>query len=168
MLVIPTVAFALVQCLEDEVPPPTPTTSMLCVLSAAIDGDSIRCADGREIRLLGIDAPEIAQSPWGNRAQAELLRIAPIRTPLEVEYDVERRDTYGRDLAYLHLPVGGLLNERMVNSGYAVALVIAPNRRHEATIRQAEASAQNARAGLWADWAFRCRPADFRRDRCSS
>lgn len=158
-------AFAATRCLEDTAPAPTDETT--CVLSAAIDGDSVRCADGREIRLLSIDAPEIAQAPWGQRSRSELLSIAPLRTELRVEYDLERRDDFGRDLAYLTLPNGTMLNERMVESGYAVAFVIAPNRRHEDRIRAAEALAAETGAGLWAEWGFACRPSDFRRGRCS-
>ncbi|WP_420632996.1 thermonuclease family protein [Candidatus Palauibacter sp.] len=162
-------SFAAVQCSESAAPappPPPPVASAECVLSRAIDGDSIRCADGREIRLLSIDAPELAQEPWGEHARAELLRVAPINTSLRVEYDLERVDVFDRDLAYLHLPGGVMLNEHMVASGYAVAYVIPPNRRYEDRMLAAEASASEARRGLWAAWGFTCRPADFRRDRC--
>ncbi len=164
-LAIVAAAFAATRCLEDTGPGPTSGTT--CVLTAAIDGDSVRCADGREIRLLSIDAPEIAQSPWGSRSRAELLRVAPIRTVLDVEYDLELRDDFGRDLAYLFLPDGTMLNEHMVESGHALAFIIAPNRRHEARIRGAEASASQSRQGLWAVWGFPCKPVDFRRRRCS-
>ena len=147
-------------------PPPPPVASAECVLSFAIDGDSIRCADGREIRLLSIDAPEIAQEPWGGLAHEELLRVAPVRTALTVEYDIERVDTFGRDLAYLYLPGGDMLNERMVASGYALAFIFPPNRRYEERIVAAEAAASAAGRGLWAEWGFTCLPADFRQDRC--
>ncbi|WP_419950604.1 thermonuclease family protein [Candidatus Palauibacter sp.] len=149
-----------------EPPPPPPVASEDCVLSFAIDGDSIRCADGREIRLLSIDAPEMAQEPWGARAREELLRVAPTRTSLRVEYDIERVDTFGRDLAYLHLPEGDMLNEHMVASGYALAFIFPPNRRYEDRILAAEAAASADGRGLWGEWGFTCRPADFRRDRC--
>ncbi len=137
-----------------------------CVLSFVIDGDSVRCADGREIRLLAIDAPEMAQQPWGARAREELLRVAPVSTPLGVEYDAVRVDTFDRDLAYLFLPGGDMLNEHMVASGYALAFIIPPNRRYEDRIEAAEAAASAEGRGLWAEWGFTCRPADFRQERC--
>ena len=149
-----------------ETLPPPPQASGDCVLSFVIDGDSIRCADGREIRLLSIDAPEMAQEPWGARAREELLRVAPTSTSLRVEYDVERVDSFGRDLAYLHLPEGDMLNEHMVASGYALAFIFPPNRRYEDRILAAEAAASAAGSGLWGEWGFTCRPADFRRERC--
>jgi len=131
-----------------------------------IDGDSIRCADGREIRLLSIDAPEMAQAPWGERARAALLARAPLRTALIVEYDLERRDDFGRDLAYLYLPDRSMLNEQMVSSGNAVAFVVQPNQRYARRIREAEREAREARVGLWGDWGFTCRPVDFRHGGC--
>ncbi|MYL07857.1 MAG: hypothetical protein F4012_13930, partial [Gemmatimonadales bacterium] len=145
-------------------PPPMPSGD--CVLSFVIDGDSVRCADGREIRILSIDAPEMAQEPWGARAREELLRVAPVNTALEVEYDAVRVDTFDRDLAYLFLPGGEMLNEHMVASGYALAFIIPPNRRYEDRILAAEAAASAAGSGLWGEWGFMCRPADFRRERC--
>lgn len=146
--------------------PPPPAASEDCVLSRVIDGDSIRCADGREIRLLSIDAPEMAQEPWGARARGELLRVAPLDTSLRTEYDIEREDSFGRDLAYLYLSDGTMLNEHMVASGYAVAFIFPPNQRYEDRILAAEAAASAAGRGLWGEWGFTCRPVDFRRDRC--
>ncbi|MYK00412.1 MAG: thermonuclease family protein [Gemmatimonadales bacterium] len=137
-----------------------------CVLSFVIDGDSVRCADGREIRLLSIDTPEMAQEPWGARARDELLRVAPVSTTLGVEYDAVRVDTFDRDLAYLFLPGGDMLNEHMVASGYALAFIIPPNRRYADRIEAAEAAAEAEGRGLWGEWGFTCRPADFRRGRC--
>lgn len=152
--------------LDEDNPGGTGPNGDTCELSAVIDGDSVRCADGREIRLLSIDAPEIAQAPWGERSREALLERAPIRTQLEVEYDLERRDDFGRDLAYLYLRDGTMLNEHMVGSGHALAFLVGSNRRHETRIRRAESAASGSRQGLWAGWGFPCRPVDFRRDRC--
>ena len=78
-------ALAAVRCSGSTPPSPPPMSSGDCVLSYVIDGDSVRCADGRAIRLLSIDAPEMAQEPWGARAREELLRVAPTNTHLGVE-----------------------------------------------------------------------------------
>lgn len=146
----------------------TPDTSAaFCTVSSVTDGDSLRCTDGREMRLLLIDAPERGQAPWGDQARATLLQLAPIRTSLSVDYDVERKDDFGRDLAYLYRPDGTMVNERMAWLGYAVALVIPPNGRYEDRIRAAVAEAQAAERGLWADWKFACLPVDYRAGRCS-
>lgn len=161
-------ALAAAQCSESATPPPPPPPmpSGDCVLSWVTDGDSVYCADGREIRILSIDAPEMAQEPWGARAREELLRVAPVNTTLRVEYDAVRVDGFDRDLAYLFLPGGDMLNEHMVASGYALAFIIPPNRRYEDRIEAAEAAASAEGRGLWAEWGFTCRPVDFRHGRC--
>lgn len=151
---------------ESPTSPPPPELD-LCRVSFIIDGDSLTCADGREIRLLLIDAPEMAQEPHGEQARQVLVEMAPGGTELDVEYDVERRDDFGRDLTYLYLPDGRMVNEEMALRGYAVALVIPPNGRHADRIRAAVAEAEAAERGLWAEWKFACLPADFRAGLCS-
>jgi endonuclease YncB( thermonuclease family) len=65
-----------------------------------IDGDSFRTADGREVRVLGIDSCEAA-TPGGRRAtgaaQQELLGVPVVLT---AEPGVDR-DRYGRELRYV-------------------------------------------------------------------
>ena len=41
-----------------------------------------------------------------------------------------------------------------------------PNRRYADRIEAAEATAAAEGRGLWGEWGFTCRPADFRRERC--
>ncbi len=157
---------AVLRCGADGGPSGPPATASPCTLSRVIDADSVRCTDGREIRLLSIDAPEIAQRPWGDEARRAFIELAPPGTRLTVEYDAERTDDFGRDLAYLFLSGGTLLNEELVARGYAVAFVIPPNRRYERRIRAAEERARAGGTGLWSVWGFGCRPADFRARRC--
>lgn len=137
-----------------------------CRVTLVIDGDSLACSDGREVRLLLIDAPELAQEPWGGEARAVLAGLAGSGTALEIEHDVERLDAFGRHLAYLYLTDGRMVNEEVALRGYALALVIPPNGRHEARIRAAVKEAMAAGRGLWAEWGFACPPADFRAGEC--
>jgi endonuclease YncB( thermonuclease family) len=153
-------------CGEERLGPPS-TSEASCTVSTVIDGDSLRCADGRELRLLLIDAPELGQTPWGDLARAALLGLAPIAARLSVELDVEHRDDFGRYLTYLHGSDGTLVNERLAWLGYAVPLIIPPNGRYEARIRAAVADAEAAERGLWAEWRFACLPADYRTGRCT-
>ena len=154
----------------DPVVPEQPV-SPTCTVAFVADGDTLRCADGRWIRLLLIDAPEMAQAPWGEHARDWLLSLAPATTRLRLEYDLERRDPFGRELAYLHAvtPEGDsfMVNEALAEDGYAVALVIPPNGRHEQRIRNAVERARATGRGLWGSWGFACAPADFRAGRCT-
>ena len=137
-----------------------------CTVDAVTDGDTIRCVDGRRIRLLLVDAPELAQRPWGQRSRTALERLAPRGSVLKVETDRRPRDQYQRLLAYLYAADGTFINREMVAQGWAVSLVYRENDRYEMQVRTAEMTARLRRTGLWKDGAFDCRPADFRKKRC--
>jgi endonuclease YncB( thermonuclease family) len=153
-------------CSSDE-PVTIPADPVACVVSRVGDGDSLNCQDGRTIRLLLIDAPEIAQAPYGAQARETLIELAPEGAALSVEYDAERVDDFGRDLAYLYDAAGAMVNEEMVARGYAVLFVILPNGRYRDRISAAMEKARASGLGLWGEWGFACLPVDFRAGRCS-
>ena len=121
----------------------------------AVDGDSLRL-DGREIRLTGIDAPELRQScrrgaqPYAcgdvaRRALGDMLagRIVTCR--------ITGRDRYGRDLALCETG-GADIGAALVRRGYAVGY-----RRYE----REEAAARRAGLELWSG-SFE-RPSEWRK-----
>lgn len=137
-----------------------------CRIQRITDGDTVRCTDGRRIRLLLIDAPERDQAPFGGQATAFVRRLLPIGTTVRLEYDVQRRDRYGRDLAYIFIANGRMANEEIVRAGFAVVSVYPPNVRYVERMRAAAREAREARRGLWNGSAFDCLPSDHRRRRC--
>lgn len=137
-----------------------------CQVARITDGDTLACADGRRIRLLLIDAPELSQRPWGSRARDALARLAPIGSVLGVEHDVRPKDRYDRTLAYLYAPSGRMINLTMAETGFVVASVYPPNVQHVERIRAGVVRARGERRGLWATPAFSCLPADHRAGRC--
>ena len=140
-------------------------TAQSCTVAKVSDGDSIRCRDGARVRLIGIDAPELDQVPFGPRSRAALERRLPVGTVVTLEFDVQPRDQYGRLLAYVWRD-DALVNEAQVAEGYAATLTVPPNVRMAERLRKALASARERNAGLWADDGFACRPEDHRRKRC--
>jgi micrococcal nuclease len=136
-----------------------------CTVAKVSDGDSIRCRDGARVRLIGIDAPELDQTPFGQRSREALARRLPAGTVVTLEFDVQPRDHYGRLLAYVWRE-DRLLNEEQVAEGYAAIITVPPNVRLAERFRAAQASARERNAGLWADDGFSCRPEDHRRKRC--
>lgn len=136
-----------------------------CIVQRVTDGDTIRCG-GERVRFLSIDAPEMDQGPFGRAAQAFLEAVLPVGSTARLEFDVERRDRYGRLLAYVYRTDGRMVNALMARQGFAVPYVVAPNVRHVETIRTAADSARADRIGLWAIDAFACLPADHRAGRC--
>ncbi len=127
------------------------------LLISTHDGDTVRVSDhGREIniRLLGLDTPEIDQAPWGSRARQALCAalLSPLcvkGTKLSYEYDVQRKDKYKRDLAYVYNARGEMVNELLLKSGYAVVLILEPNIKHSTRLKDAEAHARKAKLAIW-------------------
>jgi endonuclease YncB( thermonuclease family) len=120
----------------------------------AIDGDSLRIS-GVEIRLKGIDAPELAQTcahgqreaPCGREARAHLRRLLASGLATCIG---EGKDRYGRLLAYCRVR-GVDINAAMVRDGHAVSF---------GAYEAEEADAKAGYRGLWAG-TFE-RPRDWR------
>lgn len=133
------------------------------------DGDTVvvRLSTGTErVRLIGIDTPELHDS---EKLDREVRRSGQSRAAIQamgraardvtaslldgrtvtLEADVERRDRFDRTLAYVWLD-DVLVNERIVERGWARLLTMPPNVRWVDRLRAAEARARTARVGLWA------------------
>ncbi len=69
---------------------------------------------------------------------------------MELEFDQEREDQFGRLLAYVHLSDGTLFNETLLRQGYAQLYIVPPNDKYEARFTAAQQEARDANRGLWA------------------
>jgi len=98
-----------------------------------IDGDTIVVElDGQNerVRYIGIDTPEMNDERPTIRRVASAAKAANARLVagrrVRLELDAERRDRYGRLLAYVW--VGDtMVNEALVRAGYAVPYTVPPN-----------------------------------------
>jgi micrococcal nuclease len=133
-----------------------------------VDGDSIEAVvmgARQQIRLIGIDAPELKQRPWGRKAKKYLEElVAASGWEVGIEYDVERRDQYNRVLAYLWTRDGRMINEEMLRSGLAVLLTIPPNIRHIDRLRASQVIARENKIGIWGKDGLKQQPSEFRRE----
>lgn len=150
---------------SSETPPPA-LDGGSCTVRSVTDGDTFACTDGRRVRLLLIDAPEMDQGPYGGDARRALAALLPSGAQVGLELDVEKQDRYGRVLAYVRLADGRMVNEEIARAGYVVVSVYPPNVQHVERMRAAVKQAQEARRGLWSTPAFQCSPADHRAGRC--
>lgn len=149
---------------EPEVAPPP--GAFRGVVTHVGDGDSLRArvtAAGDthvrrdqelELRLLRIDAPELARDGrpaecLADEAAAALARLVPAGTEIRGAYDREHRDRYDRDLVHLWTPDGRWVNGEMLAAGLARGVTVPPNDGYEADVRTREAAARSARRGLW-------------------
>jgi micrococcal nuclease len=130
------------------------------------DGDTVTLSykgSKYRVRLIGIDAPELGQKPWGRISKNHLKEILPDR--IKIEMDVQSRDRYGRLLAYLRDENGTLINQKMVEDGYAVLLTIPPNVKHVDELKEAQRKAREAGRGLWGEDGLKESPSDYRKRR---
>jgi micrococcal nuclease len=134
---------------------PAPNDAQQMTVVDITDGDTIRLRDGsgaiEKVRLVGIDTPEVypVYECFGDEAEAELLRLAPIGSTLVVDPDVDPFDDYDRLLLYLWNDDGTFINLALVEGGFAEAIRVAPNDRHFDELRDAEDSAARANLGMW-------------------
>ncbi len=114
------------------------------------DGDTIRVRlDGggvERVRYIGVDTPERGRC-FARQATAANARLLGRR--IRLEYDADRRDRYGRLLAYVRGRDGRMINAELVRGGFAVPLTVAPNVRRAAGLLRLAGEARRARRGLW-------------------
>lgn len=120
-----------------------------------VDGDTLRLVDGRNVRLIGLNAPELARKgrsaePYADAARrrlAELVGASGGRVGMRLGR--EPKDRYGRTLAHLYDSRGRNLEERLLIDGLALRIVIAPNAALSECHAVAERAARRAGRGLW-------------------
>ena len=135
--------------------------SAATVLSVG-DGDTLRVADGPQrltIRLACIDAPEMAQGPYGAASREYLQGLAPVGSVVTIRS--QTKDRYGRTVAEV-VRNGRAVNLAMVQSGQAFAY-----RKYLAgcdggAYLAAEAQAKQSRRGVWSVSGGIERPWDWR------
>lgn len=119
------------------------------------DGDTLILDDRRKVRLIGIDTPELGRDgrpdqPWAVAARDALRRLlANHGSRVQLRFDQERHDRYGRLLAHLYLMDGRSVEAWLLEQGLALQLVVPPNTGNLACYRRAEQAARQARRGLW-------------------
>jgi endonuclease YncB( thermonuclease family) len=120
------------------------------VVAGVTDGDTLRLADGRRVRLLQVDSPEHGEC-YAREARDALLALAPVgsRIVLETDPRLDRVDRYGRLLRYVRRG-SEHVNLELVRRGAAAPYFYGGERgRHAARLLVAAQSAQRARRGLW-------------------
>jgi micrococcal nuclease len=128
-------------------------------VAAVVDGDTLLLANHARVRLLGADSPEtkhpsLPPQPWGPEA-TEFTRAFVEGRSIRLAFDRERKDKFGRFLAYVYVE-DRLLNEALIRAGLARARLQYPyaaemKRRFAA----AESEAKAAKRGIWSTAAER-------------
>ncbi|MDF2387935.1 thermonuclease family protein [Nostoc ellipsosporum NOK] len=117
-----------------------------------------------QVRLIGVDAPDLRQRPWGDEAKQQLENlIGGAEKTVMLEFDLEAKDKIGRTLAYVWKDKK-LLNEQIVKQGYALFVGRSPNHKYDQRLERAQQWARIMGQGIWnSEKPMRITPSEFRR-----
>lgn len=133
-------------------------------MKKVVDGDTLRVIyDGTEeevkVRLIGVNTPEsVAPETYRTENTAEGKKVSElvkekIQTgdTLYLEYDVSETDRYGRVLAYVYFPDGTMMQDLLLENGYAEVYTLKPDTRYAEHFEELQAAAQENSAGIWGE-----------------
>lgn len=150
------------------------------------DADTFKLSNGERLRLIGIDAPDpgsperldrdsrllnksVAEITAMGEEAMEFVRQNFVGKYVRLEFDTDKRDQYGRLLAYAYdietyagqeEVVAGVgeeivngyqvfINASIIKSGYAIPLSIPPNRKYAGLFENAYQDAKKFKRGWW-------------------
>lgn len=146
---------------SEILPTQTPTTTVgenigvggsdkqeVFTVSRVIDGDTIELSDGRRVRYIGIDTPELTQNEcFASEATARNRQLVEGKG-VRFEKDVSETDRYGRLPRYVY--VGDtFVNDSLVREGYANSYTYPPDVKYQNQFLEAQNAARSANKGLW-------------------
>ena len=125
------------------------------VVKYVFDGDTVLLKSGKKVRYLGIDAPEIDHEGGKHEFMAlsakdfnsNLVKGAKVR----LEYDQEKKDRYGRLLAYIFLENEKMINALLVEKGFTIVLLKTPNLKHKEQLIRCQRKAIKEKVGIWSN-----------------
>ena len=139
------------------------------LVTKVFDGDTLRLVNGEKVRLLGIDSPEMyesdklfrdAQRTGGDietimargRESYKFTKKLVEGRRVKLEFDVEKRDKYGRLLAHVFIADTQLfLNAEILKQGYAEPMIIPPNLKYADYFQGLYQEARENKRGLWSN-----------------
>ena len=129
--------------------------SATVLVTRVVDGDTVEVQLGGEeedVRYIGVDTPETVKPNepvqcFGPEASAFNHRLVE-RQRVRLVFGEERRDVYGRLLAYVYLG-DRFVNAELVRRGFARTLTIPPNDRYADRFKRLQMAAARAGRGLW-------------------
>jgi len=118
-----------------------------------LDGDTVELSDGRKVRYLGVDTPELKEGDCYAEEAKVFNELLVLNQEVELVGDAFTDDTdqFGRYLRYVYIETPGgprLVNKELLLKGYAWHFMDSKLELKD-ELRAAEAQAQASGAGLW-------------------
>ena len=152
-------ALAALQAGQEAAPDPTCVLNIEehATVAEVVDGDTVRLQDGRQLRLVGVQAPEFAlgqknQTDWPLASEsAHALEEMVAGRTVGLGFGGLKIDRNGRALAQLYLDdVGTWIQGAMISAGMTRVYTRPDNRACAAELLAREGAARTARRGIWA------------------
>lgn len=134
---------------------PAPSGLEAVHVQRVVDGDTVRLNDGRNVRMIGLNTPELGKKgrtdePFAVAARKRLeTLVAASDGRLGLLEGQEGKDRYGRTLAHLYSANGDNLEAQMLAEGLGYLVAVAPNVDSVSCQQAAERTARQAGRGLW-------------------
>ncbi len=136
----------LISCQSDVKP-----TGQMVKIKKVISGQTVEIVNsnnqGQKLRLLGIDAPDIKQQPWGISAKNYLEQLVTGQD-LILEIEQSEKDQYNRLLGYIWLG-NVLINEELIKAGYVLYSPYLLNSKYNQRFANAQDYARIMGLGVW-------------------
>lgn len=125
-----------------------------------IDGDTVRLENGKILRYIGIDTPELRRkiegrwiyspAPFAEEAEEYNKKLVEGKY-VKVEFDVKKTDEYGRLLGYVFVD-NTFVNAKLLEEGLAVLYTQPPNVKYVDLFIRLQKKARKERKGLWGSY----------------
>ena len=133
-------------------------------VKAVFDGDTVQLSNGKKIRLVGINTPEVAHrsnraQEGGDAAKKWLIKILAGKK-VRLEYAEQKQDKYKRYLAHIFTEEGLHVNLELVRLGFASVNIFPPNLAYVDNLVIASNLAEKEGLGLWKYASYRTKPVE--------
>ena len=125
-------------------------------LVAIVDGDTLRLKNGKTLRVIGLNTPEIVYDGGSSElfaleARQAVRRFFTHEQFVYVKDGAFTEDKYGRRLVHVYRGDGKNLAADLLVKGLGWHIVVPPNSAFANCYAQQEAIARQARIGVWSD-----------------
>ena len=123
-------------------------------VAKVVDGDTVHLTDGRKVRLIGVNTPELYSKPKAEegalQAKRQLYSWVKESESLQLFLGSEPKDRYGRVLGYLYDGTQ-TLSQRLIQQGLGWAISVPPNDRLADCLFSSEKRPRSLGLGVWSN-----------------
>lgn len=125
-------------------------------LDYVVDGDTVHLKDGRKVRVLSINTPEVAWEdkpgePFGDQAKTAAKIFLKNQKQLYLQQFDQDQDNHGRTLGHIFRQDGKSLSEAVLSQGLAYQTFVGDPDIYTNCLRSAEKNARKEQLGVWSN-----------------